>query len=702
MAFDINNYQEKYRWTGKNIYNTAVELRIYERTTTVYNVRTIRGLVDIRLQMQGSSGKIWDPIVKTNLTFSLVDAPDLVASRDEKSGDWQEFYTPDATKYLVVLYRGGLLVWRGYITPDSWKESLSYRGTIEITARDNLGHLQDIPFDGTGNAEGLMQIRQIVTDALDAIDFPMQLYTNYNTGDAQILRDSHVFLLDSYVAVSEFEDDSWWDVLEKVLDATGYTLRYRGGSEYLAPIRNLPLGSYSTRAAATSSAVDIEFYGGDREMDPAVRLITEDVTFGSEMEIDVTQQKSWLYGATTANTYSGNYTDLNGIGRTFTGRSWKNGNTDFATKGGWSDSFGYLNPQRCQISTLLQTIDGKRALDLGVGLAAGQSQSGTVIPSWRVRAYSTDVTLRLEFARTIQLDNGSYPFTASPFVGYLMQIRALVSYIDPNGTTWYWQTFNGVNAWTTSSPAPHIYDIVTTTPVDMPDTFALDIPLKDISDKTTLGGWLQIEFYNFIHVGITPGTIYGLFDRCTAIKATQNAKSVLKRDTVTTVNNADYNVKLERKPAFGAMSAVVPWLSPKNYTKALWTYDSAGNPTPVDYALYFNGYASTTAIPLPAQIAKQILTFNHIPLEILGGNCGAVNKTVSLGFNNLLKYKGKYHVIQGGTLDVLKNRISGAVLHDFIWYADMWDESSNPNYTVAPKYETNSTLNGANGNSAIK
>ena len=699
MAFDINNYQEKYRWTGKDTQNRAVQLRIYQRTSTPPTLTAIRGLVDIKLQVQGSSEPAYAPIVKTSLLFTLVDAPDL-ATAGEKSGNWQEFYTPDSTLYLVVLYRNGLLTWRGYITPDSWRESLAYRGAITITARDNLGHLQDIPFDGSGNNDGLIQVSQLVTDALDVIDFPMQLDNSYNTGDAQTLRDSHGLLIDGYVAVSELQEDSWYDALEKVLIATGYTLRYVGSAtEKLAPIRNIPLGSYSSRANALGQARVVEFYGGDRELDPAVRQITEKVDFGAEMEIDVTNQSSWRYGASTANTYAGVYTGLNAIPVSFTGRSWKNGNTDFATKGGWSNTFGFLNPQRCQISSSLLAIDGKRALDMGVGLAADQSTDGGVLPAWRVKAPTTDVTLRLEFARPVQLDNASFPHTVSPFVGYLKQIKALVSYIDPNGVKWSWQTFSGVNDWTSGPGAPHTYDIITDAPSDFPDSFALDIQLKDISDKTTLGGWLQIEFYNFIHVGLS-GTIYGLFARLTGIKATLNAKSVLKSDNVTTVNNADYNVKLERKPEFGAMSAQVPWINPANYPNAFWAYNGT-DVEPLDYAAYLNGYASSTAIPLPAQIHKQMLCYFYTPLEVLGGNCGTVNKAQLLNFGQLATYKGKDYIIQGGTLDVLQNRISGVVLHEFAWYADMWDENNNPSYSGTPKYETDSTLNGANGNSAI-
>lgn len=701
-AFNIADYQEKYRWTGKDSNNDQVQLRILEKTNTPYTVKSIRGLVDIRLQMQGAQNAIYAPLAKTVLTFTLVDAPDL-STASEKAGDWQEFFTPDSTAYLVQVYRQGGVTWQGYITPDSWQESLSYRGAITITARDNVGHCSDLAFDKSAVTvtDGLACIRDLIETALDAVYFPMALLTNVNTGDAQTMRDKHGYILDSYICISEFEGKTWGDVLEDCLHAIGYTLRYVGSNSYaLAPIRNIPLGLATTRAQAETLAQDLEFYGGSRELNPAYKSIQEKIKYDAEMEVDVLDENSYKYGATTAYTYSGDYTGLNSMPYSFTGRSWKNGNTAFATKGGWSDTFGYLNPQRCVASNLLTTVEGAKAFR-GVFLLAGQSTDGGVLPAWRCKAPTTDVTLRLEFGRPVQLDNGSFPFTVSPFLGYLTRIKALVSYIDPNGVKWSWQTFSGVNEWTSGPAAPHTYDIVTDSPADFPDSFALDIQLKDISDKTTLGGWLQIEFYNFIHVGAPAVTIYGLFERCTSIKATLNSKSVLKSDTVTTVNNSAYNVLVERTPAFAPLSAQVPYVSPMNYPKALWAFDANGKVEPVEYAAYLNGYASSTAIPLPAQIHKQLLCYNYTPLEVLEGSCGRPNKADKLYLGYLCTYKGKEYVIQGGTLDILRNRISGVRLHEFAWYADLWDENNNPSYSGTPKYDTDSAKNGANGNSAI-
>jgi len=698
MAFDINNYQEKYRWTGKDTQNRAVQLRIYQRTSTPQTLTAIRGLIDIKLQVQGSSEPAYAPIVKTSLMFTLVDAPDL-ATAGEKSGNWQEFYTPDSTLYLVVLYRNGLLTWRGYITPDSWRESLAYRGAITITARDNLGHLQDIPFDGAGNNDGLIQVSQLVTDALDVIDFPMQLDNSYNTGDAQTLRDSHGLLIDGYVAVSELQEDSWYDALEKVLIATGYSLRYVGGAtEKLAPIRNIPLGSYSSRANALGQARVVEFYGGDRELDPAVRQITEKVDFGAEMEIDLDPRFKNAYTGGYNQTYSGTYIQPSLIPTSFNGRSWKHTNPDYATKGGWAETRGHLNLTQCVPDASLEAIDAGLTSEMGIYLAASQASDGSItpVPTFRTKANSTDVTLRLEFASSVYLKNAAIPFSLCPFIGWISAIKLCFTYTTPGGQVYSCKFADGKGSWAYGPwYSPASFKLAE----EYATSFAVDIPLPPLPTGVETGGWLDIEFYNIEHVGLAP-TIYGLFARLTGIKATLNAKSVLKSDNVTTVNNTAYNVKLERKPEFGAMSAQVPWINPANYPNAFWAYNGT-DVEPLDYAAYLNGYASTTAIPLPAQIHKQMLCYCYTPLEVLGGNCGTVNKAQLLNFGQLATYKGKDYIIQGGTLDVLQNRISGVVLHEFAWYADMWDENNNPSYSGTPKYETDSTLNGANGNSAI-
>ena len=130
------DYQLKYRWRGKSSNGTLYGLNIYIDTKAhtyidedppVIETIDIEGLTSIQLDVQGGAEAITAPIVKTQLRFSLVDAPDMTDA-NYKRGGWEEFFTPDAYKYLVELVVFPIpgdtstanTIWQGFITPDSW------------------------------------------------------------------------------------------------------------------------------------------------------------------------------------------------------------------------------------------------------------------------------------------------------------------------------------------------------------------------------------------------------------------------------------------------------------------------------------------------------------------------------------------------------------------------------------------------------
>lgn len=704
MAFSIDDYKLKYTWTGRDIHGGTVTLNILQRSGSAFAVKPIRGLAGIRMTTQGAQESVFAPVVKTVLTVDLVDAPDL-SQGDVKAGGWQEFYTPDATLYLVQLMQASLggVTWQGYITPDSWQEGLAYHSSVSITARDNIGRLGDIVFSAgyLADAHGLASIRDIVNEAMDLISLPMTLAIPEG-GVAAVPYESHGRLLDTRVCVSELEGKTWGTILEDLLGSIGYCLRYGGfNTVALIPIRNLPLGRLTTRGIA----VPVEFYGGTRSLDPAYNSVREEMDYGAQMEVDLLMSKTYNYGTTTAQTYQGTYYSYGtGIPGSFTGRSWRNSNGSVGTRGGWSDGYGYLNPQRCTIGPMLRAVDGPRALSMGVNLAAGQATTGGAIASWQMRAETTDVTLRLEFARPVQLNNATFPHTAELCLGYLMRLGLRVTYTTPGGAPWTWVGTDPSSAtadmWVAGTGSAKQYDLAPFNLPDFPESAALDLKLSDISTKAALGGWLKIEIYNIGVCAFPQPNIYGIFARLTAIRATVNAHSVLKTNTVTTVNNTVYNVMGQRRPAFAPLSADVPVLAPAMYPRALWVV-SGGAPAPADYAAYFSGSAASTAIPLPVQIHKQMLCYHRTTQQVLEGRCGPVNKDDTLSFGRRVTYKGVEFIIQGGTLDILQNRIESVRLCSFEWYSDLWDESSNPPYSGVPTYDTRSALLGANGNSSI-
>lgn len=687
-------YRLKYRWTGYDNRGQSVQLDIYQKSSSSFSLTYIGGLKDLNLKVQGGQGSVYAPIIKTSLEITLVDAPDESVS-GYKYGGWEEFYTPDSTKYLVKLYRcwnssSQSLEWQGFITPDSWQESLSYRGAITITARDNLGHLQDFEFDATPDKFGLIQIYNgtngLLDLALSKITFPMEL-THNTTGDAKSLRDTSANpLINGYVNAAKFQGEDWYSVIEDTLEAIGYCLRFVGGGFVLCPIRNLPLLGYTSRSTAHSAAHTVEFYGGDRSNDPAYRELKDVVEFDSQDEISYDLKRCLEYGS-TYNTYSGRQLKgENSSWNSFTGRSCTNTNSYGLSQGGWLSGNGFINPANCVTRNPREPQASVEDMEYGIPLAADQQTDGTLTPTYRLACCTTDVTLVCEFARPMNIKTDRLSYSVGRLKDYIALAKLKIKYTAPNSSAYYW---NGTG-WQSES-------VLVEAPIaqELAESYAFEVTLGDISETAALGGWLDISFVNFLNYGNDAPT-YGSFVRLTALKTQLNTKSVLKSDSITTINSTDYNVKIQRKPEIGAMSAVVDYIGPGNYLGALWEYNS-GIPVPHGYANYWNGYASSTAIPLPAQIHKQILCFNHISLRKLEGQMGSVNKSSPLSFAHEILYKSHYYLIQSGALDVLHNRINGAVLHEYDWYDSLWDESSNPTYNGVPVFDTRSASGNVNG-----
>ena len=163
MAHALRYYKEIQQDNGQ-----IIRLEIHKKNSTLPAVEIGRVLQALHLDIQGGADTIDAPIVKTSLTMTFVDAPDLEAGK--KCGDWEEFYTPDSTMWMVVLKADDKTIWGGYVTPDGYQEDLRYRGSVTIIARDNIGHMQDFPFDMEGNADGVVTLQQLVNEAWAKIE----------------------------------------------------------------------------------------------------------------------------------------------------------------------------------------------------------------------------------------------------------------------------------------------------------------------------------------------------------------------------------------------------------------------------------------------------------------------------------------------------------------------------------------------------
>ena len=156
------------------------------------------------------------PIGKSVCSFSIYDTDQV---------EYDDLFTPDATAYKVVVSTkvdGGAYVtrWSGYITPDFFAENLSYRTPISISARDNIGYLNDVDFDLD---TATITVRELIQAAFNRIaeDYPMSLSFVSQKQTAE-----GILAIDATISTYLLREMSWHEALETILHDLGLQMRW--------------------------------------------------------------------------------------------------------------------------------------------------------------------------------------------------------------------------------------------------------------------------------------------------------------------------------------------------------------------------------------------------------------------------------------------------------------------------------------------
>ena len=670
------NYGLKYKADFRNYRKKDYRLYVYQRGYTGSS-KTIGYLAGCALEVQGAQGRIIDPIVKTQLRFSVVDATDKADTSTVKYRNWQEFYTPDATLYKVVLYElngnTATAIWSGYITPDSWQESLDFRGIITITARDNIGHLKDFPFvaDGvaTPDANGLIEIRYIFTRAMEVIDFPMTFNVeSYGTGqysaDVPCTGDGD-YLTEAFVNASIFEGMDWYQVLEQTLEAIGYTFRYVGRNRcVVACLRNLPKVGHYTEATGSQT---MEFYGGSLELDPAVKQINESLDYKFQEEVtfdavgDMTYQSAPAYACIVEGLGGLPTIQTSGILDTVTDHGntgWENGSEMLDVSGLDADD-QLINSEGYDGWKQYALIPGNRSVD-----------DPSTSFSFRTKTSAARVTVNLApfpYAIIGGSDPNAGKVTEVQYALYKIMYQVTYQSEDGN-TTRYWTGSSWAN--------DHAHTITREYDAENEYGEALDITLSECASIES--GKITITFANIVYKRWDDQGD-GVYARVKSIQAKLISSRQLSSNKVTTINNPVYNVQLTRTPLFGALSRKMGFIQPINYNAGLFYYPYTGSyPVLFPYMVWFSDYVGGL-VPLPVLIHQQILCYYFGAARVLSGNCAPINNARFV-FDKLCNYKGVSYLLQGGTMDFFSGIITGAVLREYADFNTLWSGGA-PEYS---------------------
>ena len=650
------------KYTSGNITRNGevYELRILQRDYSgdVYEIGDIQ---ELGVEIQGGSGGIDQPVIKTLLHFTVVDSVDMGVVDGVKHGGWEEFYTPDSTLYKVRLLRGGVIIWAGAITPDSWSDSLVYRGSITVTARDNVGHMADFEFSKDvlltwmsylgGEVynrvlnENLVSIYELAFAAFNVAGVDMPLRHRWDEDDAN--REPHLKagtydVLDWLIDIDALQELNWYEAVEKVLASAGLALRWCGKDGIC--VMNLRALHKMGQAEPPVRNVNFINRSGHRTLDPAYKQIVEKLNYDPVEGFEA----QW-----TAEDF------------TLTDRGYSQ-QVSAINKDKWTQNDLTKEVLRFLIAERINywgDVSGKEDRYL---LLASSNSSGTVtsyVDSANYVQYeqrispATIVSVGFELAhsymifdprmRGINLPRGTFRYA-------ILWKKLDGTYLSYNDEVWeegeIVQTWDNTTAASGRRPDvdPGIYSDV---PVM---TFSQNLETPDVP------GRLVLRFYPYIQTDTTVTT--PIYIRLGDITYDVNTEAIPRYFKTTTVYDPVQNKTLKRDVDFGAVPT--RFKTAGTIRNGFYKPDAAnGFPSIMD--CHWDG--DSTELPLPVLNHLQILSLHAKANSVLTGELRDANG-LAIRPDAVWHYAGRTFLLQAGTWNIFSDRIQNAILREYDTY----------------------------------
>lgn len=620
-----------------------------------------RVLQGLSLDVQGEQDDIISPIVKTSLSMTFADAPGV--EEGKKTGDWEEFYTPDSTAFKVLLYIDDSLYWSGYITPDSFEEDLEYHGSVTLVARDNIGHLQDFQFDAEGDNETMISVREIINAAWSKVECLLSL--NYASGDDVIWPISEGYTaLDCVLNIEAFKDKNWYESLSNVLDSFGLVLRFVGYNKAMVmPLRALPCLDKERLSLVEVKDVLLQT-AGHRMLTPACKSIVDTLNYeqGNIAEFNFTENDySRVQLAINGNAVytwqplqSSGWERIGAIGTINpfefgsdprSGANYASNNNLFITVVSEVSQENYLFMQRV-FSAAEQTLDISFTFN-GVFYSAnygdpyinvGSAKQQIVSINYALKAYICDDQANVCAVKYFDAETNT-------FVTEETYLTATLEYGHSSSSGRYGQQ---------SADVKHS--------VVIPDgTGMFQVNFYGFTANVSEVGAVQRPSYTPIQDKIDAGQAYC---KISNFVMAQSEAGQYKYSKLTSIYDESYNLMITREPALGVGPLV---LSPKVIRNGIYLPDSFYSPARIWQ--WPSGEQST----LQALIAQQILMYFCQPNSIITGTLLAIaDNNEILDFNCIWNWRGKQLALISGQLDLMTGFIESAKLREYVDWENLW------------------------------
>ena len=645
----------------------------------------------LKLIVQGDQADIDTPIVKTSLEIVFVDATDL--EDDRKCGYWEEFYTSSAIEYMVRLYKNGEVEWTGYVTPDSFSEDLTYRNSVSIIARDNLGYMQDF-MCAIYTPSGQVSFIDLLNNALEKVSFGMEYVTSELLGYCQS-GDDRCPLTEVLFNTSAFKDMTWYEVIESTMMALGLTFRYIGGNLFaLASIRE-------TSKCGRSTYIDMRketarfLAGARRELSPSVKAIKDSVSYDileSVVQIDIPESQygdrselAFMETGDNATTYL-----MPVYAATPQGGAIPGMNADLSRL---INPFAYkLKPGATDSKNgPIHTEDTLFALCNTVSLKINEDDDGNEIsreyPFNRVNPVIIRTPIQVPGKVEVSFTFGWPVSLYDDMIGDLQTTSAVNDLtLLTAGFRGKWEGNDGVVLYLTQNVGENAWfdnDVsgipsYTTPNNSLKNDVTITLPELDVAST----GVLEIDFYGCL-IDTSHSLGRGAYIRVKniTIRSAEEGKIQLaSKSRITTDYNNNNNLLLQRSPSYCPNPGLplAPQMVVNNiYTKSNNLYVGA-------YDWKWHDIDNEDVLPLSALIHKQMLCYYAKPNNVLTGELYVLDDMPD--FATLYEWKGALHTLMSGQLNILTGRMENAVLREFIRYDHMW-ETWAENEDIVVDYE---------------
>lgn len=631
----------------KTVGDIRVEFyRGFNAGAPAFSVKEIGDVLQgLSLQIQGDQGDIDTPIVKTSLAISLINAPDL--NDGHMNGAWDFFAQGTETEWMVQICRedDDLILWSGFVTPDSYSEEIKYRGSCSIVARDNIGQLQNYDFDMAGDADGMVNLVSLVTTAWSKIANGMTL--RWAADSMWLLTDLGTPARYTQMNVSAFKDKSWYEVLESALYAYGAVLRYAGNNTFIVcPLKWLPtLGETYDKVTWQEPLL---LAGASLEYAPAVKQIEETASYDLQESKDIALVSADEYTGAVINTeFEGKDT----FGATVKGQAsvWPLSKTMY--EAGWSNPVSnaplLLNPNGYSLSDFYKTYLTSEMLFLTNTTGANE-----VVYTQDINAESFKI--KLSFGNLFEIYGKSLLLES----GTLTKFKYGIS-VQQGGATKFWSGSAWVNEQTKLEAE-----------FGENNEVEIDCNLQSYTGAVTFR--LHIFSIQRIDSISTQSAAYACL---TSIEITPIGATALRSvNRVITKYNEVNNLILQRDPKLAP--AFERTLYPSFIQNGI--FEKANGqivPTPrwqiaYDYVNDVEVYSQ-----LAAGIHMQLLPYYTKPNRVVNGTI--VNRGLDY-YNPRFLYDGREYILLSGSYNCISGHLEGAVLREFARYDDIWQGANIP------------------------